>query len=207
LCSCFVHTGHVASKLASVRRRPSAIPLFWVRPPGCPDHREPTNPGGPQADASTELASNVSSSQESESQPSSDASSKKESQTKGPLNCFDNPLFSLALHRTPETRSQFALDLSKKLDNYDIYVSASGESNKYLLFAAVPENESALRQLAGDLIPNPSVQANWCSEGFAQVQFVIRDADSGQKLISKYKTNGLQTVNYVRQRGGATPVG
>jgi hypothetical protein len=43
-------------------------------------------------------------------------------------------------------------------------------------------------------------------EQFAEIQFVIRDADMNQRLIDKFPTDPVELERYVMQTGGATPV-
>jgi hypothetical protein len=121
-------------------------------------------------------------------------------------NCYDNSFLRTAYKETSETRQQFALGAAEKLEASGIYVSARGEDNKYLLMVATPDNEDALRQFAAGMESNVSAHANFCVQGFAEVQFIIRDANMNQKLIQKFQTNFSQSWQYLLQHGGATPV-
>jgi hypothetical protein len=74
------------------------------------------------------------------------------------------------------------------------------------LFVSTPENEAVLMHWATLARSDMSMRANWCTKGFAEVQFIIRDANMNQKLVSKFQTNAWEAFRYMQQRGGATPV-
>jgi hypothetical protein len=126
-----------------------------------------------------------------------------------PRNCYDSGIKSI-FRKTSEARTQFALETSDKIQGAlgpdSIYASAAGEDNKVLLFVAMPENAAMLKQLAEQLLSNPSTQANFCYQGFAEVQFLTRDSNYHQKLMRRFETNAPETLKFIQQRGGATPI-
>lgn len=109
-----------------------------------------------------------------------------------------------------ETRRQYAMNAGEVADKILgpdlINVSAKGKDNEYLLFVSTPEQRLALSQVAEAELSDPSDRAKFCVEGFAEVQFIIRDHDMNQTLVANYKTNPGETLQYVMQRGGATPI-
>jgi len=152
---------------------------------------------------------NLPTSQDGESQnsPATAASAPAQTNPTGePANCYDNTILSSYFKETSETRKQFAQESTDKMAAHSIYVSAGGEGDRYLLYVVTPENEVALRQWASLVRSDPSVRANLCTKGFAEVQFIVRDANMNQKLVSKFQTNAWEAFRYMQQRGGAIPI-
>ena len=127
-----------------------------------------------------------------------------------PLNCHDNELAKkmFSSTATSQTRDQYAtgLDDTLTLRTTGISVLVGGEDNRYLLFVAAPDDEAALRELAATATPQPKTRFRWCTEGFAEVQFIVRDEQSNQNLVAKYITNGPEAYRFWSQRYGAKPV-
>ncbi len=122
------------------------------------------------------------------------------------LNCYNNPMVLLAAKNTAQSRKLFAQGTVDSLDDQGIYVSVGGDDNQYLLFTATPDGENNLIQWAHDSMASPSVRANICLEGFAEVQYIVRDEDMDQTLIASFQTNVAETFRYAQQRVGATPM-
>jgi hypothetical protein len=122
-------------------------------------------------------------------------------------NCFENDLLARKGGETSVTRGQFADDSAERLSKIsNIYASAQGDSNEYLLFSTSPENIDDLRQLYADMTAKPSIRANLCMKGFFEVQFIVRDAHMNQKLVAKFQTNISEALHYLQQQYGATPI-
>jgi hypothetical protein len=123
-------------------------------------------------------------------------------------NCYDDHYFSIVTRHDAKTRMSFAMKLADGDQQNGIFVKAAGEDNKYLLFSSSPENESVLMQIASFALSSESegVRANYCVQGFAEVQFIVRGDDGSQRLLRRYKTSFQETWKYVNRVGGATPV-
>jgi hypothetical protein len=192
----------------ALRRPPSAVEVGNPTP----DSKQTTSAEqATQATPTPVVAQtpNPPSSQDSEPQSSPDTSASVPAQanpTGAPANCYDNKILSTFFKETSQTRSQLAQEVAEKLQADDIYVSVGGEDNKYLLFVSTPENAAVLRHWATLARSDMSMRANWCTKGFAEVQFIVRDASMNQKLVSKFQTNAWESFRYMQQRGGATPV-
>jgi TPR repeat protein len=120
--------------------------------------------------------------------------------------CYNDAFLHHQNPATSATRNQIALDFANRTQSLNIFVSAAGEDNEYLLFAAPLENEQQLRELAAAIEgSDKSARANFCLQQFAEVQFVVRDANMNQRLISKFSTDPLELQRYVMQTAGATP--
>jgi TPR repeat protein len=113
------------------------------------------------------------------------------------------------LKKNSQTRMQFALDSIQKMNEtvgYDVVRAiAGGNNNKYLLFFSTPQNEPILRQVADAMTSSADIRANFCMQGFAEVQFLVRDANQNQKLIKKYRTN-MNEIDRAIKAYSATPV-
>ena len=128
------------------------------------------------------------------------AQAKKEVEERAsePKTCYD---FSVIFKATSQTRRQFAVDSIQKMNEtvgYGIVnVNAAGDDNKYLLFFSTPQNESILRQVANGMTSTEDIRMNFCMQGFAEVQFLVRDATQNQKLITRYITTTSGLTKYV----------
>lgn len=112
-------------------------------------------------------------------------------------------LFSQKITRkTPETRKEFAQEANKKTPGA-IAVYTGGDSNEYLLFVTTPEHEMALRELIAGVDWN---EDNLCIEGFDSLQFIVRDQNMNQTLVSEVKTNVHATMHRASQTAFATPM-
>jgi hypothetical protein len=89
---------------------------------------------------------------------------------------------------------------------YDVVRAiAGGNNNKYLLFFSTPQNEPTLRQVADAMTSSEDIRLNFCMQGFAEVQFLVRDASQNQRLIKKYRTDMNGIDKFLREHS-ATPV-
>jgi hypothetical protein len=94
----------------------------------------------------------------------------------------------------------------EKLGPGILFASAAGESNKYLLLVATPENEATLREFGSAMVRSKETRTTLCLEGFDEVQFLVRygDGDS-QKLVRRFKPSFQETFDYLRQTPLARP--
>jgi len=123
--------------------------------------------------------------------------------------CYAGPEPS-AYHMTAATRRDFAQDTAQKVQGMVgrdvIYVNTAGDNDQILLFSADPSDGAILRNLAYTLRSNISVKSNFCMQGFAEVQFIIRDSSSNQTLVTKWEPNPTEWAQYMIQATGTKPM-
>lgn len=123
-------------------------------------------------------------------------------------NCYDNDGAQVLTREkaTPEIRREFADLAASTLIAKGITATVGGEGSQFLLFTAAPENADQLSDWEHIFQGDGSAKANVCLKGFAEVQFIVRDASMNQQLLSKVPTDVHQTWSYAVQNYGATPM-
>lgn len=127
-----------------------------------------------------------------------------------PDNCHDNPfLEAFAKHEAlnATSRQKYASNAASALGvGSDLNIISAGDDSQYLLFVGSSGSESDLTQLAILISHDDNMKAGICEQGFAGVQFIIRDENFHQALISKFPTSAKEEIHYTLQHTGAHPM-
>jgi len=119
--------------------------------------------------------------------------------------CHSN-MAVLVFKNTADTRDQYATKLAESLGQTGIYAKAAGVDNSYLLFTGTPQSAESLKELYTETTGSADTRFRFCTEGFAEVQFIVRSEDLSQTLIGSYKTSFEEAYNHSMQLAGGTPV-
>ena len=159
----------------------------------------------PQSSSATPSPSPTVASREPEKQPSVQATADTPIAT-DKENCYDSDALKrirLRMGTTADTRRDFAVKKTEGLDRLVgadvIWLTTGGTDNQYLLFSSSPENAYILGQVS-KAIWQPASQDNLCALGFAEVQFITKNADFQQELLKKYTTSASEFTRRTAER-------
>jgi len=124
--------------------------------------------------------------------------------------CYPGGFKTTFNHKTGATRREFASDMAangiQTMGPGMLGVTTGGDDDEILLFSAPPENAETLRNLAVEVRSRLSDRLNFCAQGFAEIQFIIRDNDMNQRLVTKWEPDFDEAMRVANQGYGTKPM-